>query len=71
MHLDGYVGFPWQELPSRSVVVDVGGGIGSTSMLLANAFPALRFVIQDRPPVVEMGTTVSFLCIFAQLADGG
>ncbi len=51
-------GFPWLELSPRSVVVDVGGGIGSTSMLLANAFPQLRFVIQDRPPVVEMGVTV-------------
>ncbi|THH01015.1 hypothetical protein EW026_g1615 [Hermanssonia centrifuga] len=50
-------GFPWLELSPRSVVVDVGGGIGSTSMLLANAFPQLRFVIQDRPPVVEMGVT--------------
>lgn len=41
------------------MVVDVGGGIGSTSMMLANAFPHLRFVIQDRPPVAEMGTAVS------------
>ncbi|KIP03318.1 hypothetical protein PHLGIDRAFT_94938, partial [Phlebiopsis gigantea 11061_1 CR5-6] len=49
-------GFPWHELVPGSVVVDVGGGIGSTSMLLANAFPHLKFVIQDRPPVVEMGT---------------
>lgn len=56
--LCGGVGFPWHKLPDGSVVVDVGGGIGSTSMLLANAFPHLRFVIQDRPPVVEMGTAV-------------
>lgn len=52
-------GFPWHELPNRSVVVDVGGGIGSTSMLLANAFPQLRFVVQDRAPVAEMGRSVS------------
>ena len=54
-------GFPWEELLPKSVVVDVGGGIGSTSMLLANAFPDLRFIIQDRPPVVEMGTAVRVL----------
>ncbi|KAI0794881.1 S-adenosyl-L-methionine-dependent methyltransferase [Abortiporus biennis] len=48
-------GFPWTDLPDGSVVVDVGGGIGSTSMLLANAFNHLKFVIQDRPQVVEMG----------------
>lgn len=28
-------------------------------MLLASAFPQLRFVIQDRTPVVEMGVAVS------------
>lgn len=36
----------------------MGGGIGSTSMLLANAFKHLRFVVQDRDPVVEMGLAV-------------
>ena len=45
-------------------MVDVGGGIGSTSMLLASAFSSaegelgLKFVIQDRPVVVEMGEKV-------------
>ncbi|KAJ7434528.1 O-methyltransferase, partial [Mycena galericulata] len=50
-------GFDWGALPRGSVVVDVGGGIGSTSMLLASAFAeeGLRFVIQDRAVVVEMG----------------
>ncbi|CAA7262528.1 unnamed protein product [Cyclocybe aegerita] len=57
-------GFDWHSLPHGSVVVDVGGGIGSTSMLLATAFSSpsgeddglgLKFVIQDRPVVCEMG----------------
>ncbi|KAJ7171095.1 O-methyltransferase [Mycena filopes] len=57
-------GFDWASLPRGSVVVDVGGGIGSTSMLLASAYAevdagdgtgGLRFVIQDRPVVVELG----------------
>ncbi|KAI0954308.1 hypothetical protein AcV7_007575 [Taiwanofungus camphoratus] len=48
-------GFPWQSLPPSALVVDVGGGIGSTSLLLARAFPHLRFLIQDRPQVAEMG----------------
>lgn len=46
--------------------MDVGGGIGSTSMLLARAFGdgGLRFVVQDRPVVVEMGEKVcgGFFC---------
>lgn len=57
-----FTGFDWHLLPRNSVVVDVGGGIGSTSMLLATAFSSedddglgLRFIIQDRPVVVEMG----------------
>lgn len=60
------LGFDWQSLPRGSVVVDVGGGIGSTSMLLASAFSGidghgdedslgLKFVIQDRGVVVDMG----------------
>lgn len=54
----GNTGFPWQDLPEDALVVDVGGGIGSTAMLLAHTFPHLQFVIQDRPPVVEQGIAV-------------
>lgn len=63
-----WIGFDWHTLPRGSVIVDVGGGIGSTSMLLASAFsshgedsPSLRFIIQDRPIVVEMGEKVGSL----------
>ncbi|KAJ7595702.1 O-methyltransferase [Mycena floridula] len=58
-------GFDWLSLPRGSIVVDVGGGIGSTSMLLASAFSlegsadqdclGLKFIIQDRGVVVDMG----------------
>ncbi|EIW56069.1 S-adenosyl-L-methionine-dependent methyltransferase [Trametes versicolor FP-101664 SS1] len=50
-------GFPWQDLDEGALVVDVGGGIGSTSMLLAHTFPHLRFVVQDRPQVADHGVT--------------
>ncbi|KAI0362999.1 S-adenosyl-L-methionine-dependent methyltransferase [Pilatotrama ljubarskyi] len=49
--------FAWQDLHEGALVVDVGGGIGSTAMLLAHTFPHLRFVIQDRPQVAEHGIT--------------
>jgi len=52
-------GFDWAGLREGSLVVDVGGGIGSTSMTLARAFPHLRFCIQDRPKTVELGIAVS------------
>ncbi|KAF9462557.1 hypothetical protein BDZ94DRAFT_1309633 [Collybia nuda] len=44
-------GFDWQSLPQGSVVVDVGGGIGSTSMLLANAFSRPHeLLLRSLPP---------------------
>jgi len=67
--LTALVGFDWHLLPPGSVIVDVGGGIGSTTMQLANTFSRggdhggldlrLEFVIQDRQVVVEMGEKVS------------
>lgn len=53
------VAFPWKNLPEDAVVVDVGGGIGSTSMVLANAYSHLRFVVQDRPNVVAVAPSVT------------
>ncbi|KIK51637.1 hypothetical protein GYMLUDRAFT_78142 [Collybiopsis luxurians FD-317 M1] len=40
-------GFQWQDLPKGSTVVDVGGGVGSLSLIIAEAVPNLNFVIQD------------------------
>jgi len=45
-------GFDWAALPEGSVVVDVGGGVGSHSLALAKAFYGLNFVVQDRPSVM-------------------
>ncbi|KAI0359496.1 S-adenosyl-L-methionine-dependent methyltransferase [Trametes cingulata] len=47
-------GFPWAELPQDSVLVDVGGGIGSTSLTVAQAHPHIKVVVEDRPQVVEI-----------------
>ncbi|KAN0130088.1 hypothetical protein V8E53_012033 [Lactarius tabidus] len=47
--------FPFPDLEEGALVVDVGGGIGSTSLRLAQRFPKLRFVIQDREPVCKLG----------------
>jgi hypothetical protein len=38
--------------------VDVGGGIGSTTMVLAGRYENLNFVVQDREFVVEIGKKV-------------
>ena len=39
--------------------MDVGGGTGSVSLVLAKAYPKLKIVVQDRPSVVEDGLRVS------------
>jgi ubiquinone/menaquinone biosynthesis C-methylase UbiE len=46
-------GYAWDKLPEGSLVVDVGGGVGAQSLTLATHFPQLRFVVQDREPVVR------------------
>jgi hypothetical protein len=71
LNICALLGFDWHLLPKGSIMVDVGGGIGSTSMLLASAFSSaegglgLKFVIQDRPVVVEMGEKVCRYSFFS------
>ncbi|XRM40486.1 hypothetical protein ABZX51_003804 [Aspergillus tubingensis] len=43
--------FDWSSL-GDGVVVDIGGSTGHVSVSLAENFPSLRFVVQDRPEVV-------------------
>ncbi|KAJ7309358.1 S-adenosyl-L-methionine-dependent methyltransferase [Mycena albidolilacea] len=43
--------FPWTSLPDGAVVVDVGGGIGSAALCLAQKHPHLRVIVQDLPEV--------------------
>ncbi|KAL0059267.1 hypothetical protein AAF712_013991 [Marasmius tenuissimus] len=47
--------YDWQKLPAGSLVVDVGGGIGSVTHNIIKSYPDLKFVVQDLPGVVEDG----------------
>ncbi|KAF8992582.1 S-adenosyl-L-methionine-dependent methyltransferase, partial [Cyathus striatus] len=47
--------FDWKSLPSSSVIVDIGGGFGASTMPLAEAYPSLKFIIQDRSNVIDEG----------------
>ncbi|KAI0063777.1 S-adenosyl-L-methionine-dependent methyltransferase [Artomyces pyxidatus] len=47
-------GFDWKDLPDGSVGVDVGGGVGSVTLLLAKAFPNLKFVVEDLEEVITL-----------------
>ncbi|KAF7333319.1 putative S-adenosyl-L-methionine-dependent methyltransferase [Mycena venus] len=56
-HLDfsNWLGFKWSALPEKTLIVDVGGGIGSISLEIAQANPHLRFLIQDTQAVIREG----------------
>ncbi|KAG5720988.1 Sterigmatocystin 8-O-methyltransferase [Termitomyces sp. T112] len=45
--------YEWNKLPAGSLIVDVGGGVGSASFQLAREFPDLNVVLQDRSSVIE------------------
>lgn len=51
--------FPWASLPKGAVVVDIGGGIGSAALLLAQKHPHLRIIVQDLPEVAANARKVS------------
>ncbi|KAE9393796.1 S-adenosyl-L-methionine-dependent methyltransferase [Gymnopus androsaceus JB14] len=45
-------GFQWKDLPEGSTIVDVGGGVGSSSLIIAKTVPHLNIVIQDQPQTI-------------------
>ena len=46
------VGFDWAMIPNGTIV-DIGGGIGTQSLIIAQEYPKLKLVIQDLPSVIE------------------
>lgn len=58
LNKDSGIGFDWKSVKAKGVIVDVGGGFGSPTMLVARQNPHLKFVIQDREPVIEQAKGV-------------
>ena len=52
-------GLDWKSIKNGGVVVDLGGGIGSVTLILAKAFPHLRYVVQDLDNVIIEAHKVS------------
>ncbi|KAJ7263588.1 S-adenosyl-L-methionine-dependent methyltransferase [Mycena haematopus] len=50
--------YDWSRLAPGSVVVDVGGGVGTSCLTLAAKFPELKYVVQDLEGVIEQGKKV-------------
>jgi hypothetical protein len=48
-----YAGFDWGRLPLESLVVDVGGGIGSMTRTVLREHPNLSYIVQDLPGTLE------------------
>ncbi|RYC54807.1 hypothetical protein CHU98_g11403 [Xylaria longipes] len=44
--------FPWESL-GPATIVDVGGGVGGFCLQLSHLYPDLKFVLQDRAPVLK------------------
>ncbi|KAJ6548615.1 O-methyltransferase [Mycena capillaripes] len=48
------LGFDWSVLPSHGIIVDVGGGIGHSSLTIAKRYPHLRIINEDLGPALEI-----------------
>ncbi|KAJ3535874.1 hypothetical protein NM688_g6916 [Phlebia brevispora] len=46
-------GFDWKSLPEGSLIVDVGGGIGTHTLELVRSFGHLNYIVQDTEAVVS------------------
>lgn len=49
-------------MKANDVVVDVGGNLGTLTLLLAKTFPHLRYVVQDLPKVIPGAKDVRDSC---------
>ncbi|KAG6811495.1 hypothetical protein H0H92_007143 [Tricholoma furcatifolium] len=45
----------WKTLPEGALVVDVGGGIGTSAVSIAKYFKHIKFIVQDLPSVCTEG----------------
>jgi hypothetical protein len=53
------IGFKWSALPEGSIVLDIGGGVGSTALPIIHANSHLRLIVQDTEDVLKNGPGVS------------
>ena len=61
---DMSLGPVWKTLMPGDCVVDVGGGIGSTTMFLAKEYSQLKFIVQDRPETIAEGIKVHLTTLY-------
>lgn len=57
-------------MADETVLVDVGGGIGTLPELVLSVVPKLRFVVQDLDPVVKLANEVASPKLKGWIAEG-
>ena len=62
--LDNY---PWDTI-GKATVVDVGGAYGSVSLVLAQRFPDLVCIVQDRPEVIAQARSKALQSTYSQVS---
>ncbi|EPQ54825.1 O-methyltransferase [Gloeophyllum trabeum ATCC 11539] len=63
-------GYDWGSLTANDLIVDVGGGHGMPSLMIARANAEVRIIIQDREAVTEQGK-VFWREVFPKALDSG
>ena len=58
--LKAFIDFEWSSVKS-GCVVDVGGGVGSTSAVLAKEYKDMNIVVQDRHRLIDASTEIDKL----------
>ena len=64
-----YKALEWGSLPEGSKVVDVGGGVGTSSLRIARAFSNVKCIIQDFPEVCGQAKSVCYPPLFLFIYD--
>ncbi|KAG2417765.1 hypothetical protein HFD88_008984 [Aspergillus terreus] len=62
-------GVDWESIPAGGMLVDVGGSTGGAAIALAQAYPHIRFTIQDLPENVETGEKAAAASLPADIAS--
>lgn len=62
--------YPFKSFPLNTVIVDVGGGIGSLAELILPSAPHLRYVVQDLKSTITLAEEIATPTMKTWVAEG-
>ncbi|KXN85888.1 Sterigmatocystin 8-O-methyltransferase [Leucoagaricus sp. SymC.cos] len=62
--------YPFNSLPSDTLLVDVGGGIGSLAELVLPFFPHLRYTVQDLQSTIRLAKEIATPAMKTWISEG-